>query len=210
MTRHCANEGILYYLGSGNDLTRTIVRAALETFLHSKEARISMARKGRLLVDPMGCQRVISTMLPSSITLRKATINDCGDIYKWRNDPFTRKYLFNSNPISIDIHSSWFESSLNNPKRYLLIGEQLDQAIGLFRIDVESNFAWISVYLVPGLSGHGFGTQLTKAGCIWVKNNLKKVNSLRAKIIPLNKPSLQMFLGCGFVEHHRDLRLLLT
>lgn len=209
MAKHCAREGIIYYLGSVPSVPRNLIRSAIETFSHSNEARLSMSRNGKSLVDVKGCDRVISKMFPELISLKKATISDSGNIFAWRNDPSTRKHVFNSKPISLETHNNWFKSSIKDPNRHLLIGEQFDQLIGLFRIDVVDDFAWISVYLVPGLYGHGVGTQLAAAGCSWVRGNLNAVKSLRAEIMPKNVPSLRMLLGCGFVEHHRELRLLL-
>lgn len=133
------------------------------------------------------------------ITLRAATINDASNLFEWRNAIETRRYSSNPNPIEIENHLRWLQHSLTLPNRRLLIAEHQNKPIGVLRFDIDSlDQAEISIYLVPGLAGKGWGTKILESGTEWVKDNLPQVKNLVAKILMENIGSQRAFEKAGF------------
>ena len=51
-------------------------------------------------------------------------------------------------------HRTWFEATLNDPNRHVLIGEVDGETVGVLRFDTVEDEATVSVYLTaPGLAG---------------------------------------------------------
>jgi len=47
----------------------------------------------------------------NKITLREATIDDCDELYRWRNDPVTREQFFDSEVVPYEEHQKWFKKA---------------------------------------------------------------------------------------------------
>ncbi|HFE8357507.1 TPA: GNAT family N-acetyltransferase [Legionella pneumophila] len=133
------------------------------------------------------------------ITLRAVTINDVNNLFEWRNSLETRLYSSNPNPIEKEDHLRWLQHSLTLKNRRLLIAEHQNKPLGVLRFDVDSlSQAEISIYLVPGLAGKGWGTKILESSIEWVKDNLPQVKNLVAKILVRNIGSQRAFEKAGF------------
>ncbi|CAM2933969.1 GNAT family N-acetyltransferase [Legionella pneumophila] len=134
------------------------------------------------------------------IILRAATINDASNLFEWRNALETRRYSSNPNPIEIADHLRWLQHSLVLPNRRLLIAEHQNNPIGVLRFDIDVLLeqAEISIYLVPGLAGKGWGTKILESGTEWIKNNLPQIKNLVAKILADNVSSQRAFEKAGY------------
>ncbi|HAT1970569.1 TPA: GNAT family N-acetyltransferase [Legionella pneumophila] len=134
------------------------------------------------------------------IILRAATINDASNLFEWRNALETRRYSSNPNPIEIADHLRWLQHSLVLPNRRLLIAEHQNNPIGVLRFDIDVLLeqAEVSIYLVPGLAGKGWGTKILESGTEWIKNNLPQIKNLVAKILADNVSSQRAFEKAGF------------
>src|SRR3990170_3077059 len=76
------------------------------------------------------------------LLLRRATINDCDDIFRWRNDEVTRKNSFNSEIIPYEEHCRWLKKTLNDPSKLLFIGiNENNEKCGVIRFDIKNSFA---------------------------------------------------------------------
>lgn len=145
-----------------------------------------------------------------SISLRKASLDDCEEIFKWRNAEETRKYFHDAKPIEWERHVEWFHNILNNGNRHLLLGEEAGNVFGVLRYDVFDATANVSVYLVPGMYGKGRGTSMLNEGTKWIKENLPFVNKIVAEILSENQASRKAFMKAGFVEEPSKNYLLYT
>ena len=56
-------------------------------------------------------------------------------IWEWRNDPITRKMSVNSEKVSWEEHTSWYEKFLLDKCRKLYVGEEEGIPIGVVRFD---------------------------------------------------------------------------
>ena len=117
--------------------------------------------------------------------LRQAVLSDCRNIYIWRNHELNRKYSHNSTIIPYKQHREWFAKNYEG----LFIGYERNP-IGVIRF-VNS---LISIYLVPGYHGNGYGKKLLQAAIVYHGKPIK------AEILPDNIASIKIFEACGFKE----------
>lgn len=94
------------------------------------------------------------------INFRLAEIQDSGDLFKWRNDPQTRKNSIHTELISWDSHQNWFQLSLQNPNRKIYIASVDLQKIGMLRMDQKTEYTELSWCLDPAFRGKGFGRKM--------------------------------------------------
>ena len=195
-----AESGYLLFLGRSEAVSVDSLYHALEIATQSPWLLISFARKTQSLVDGKGAKRVAQEIMPLEITLRMATMDDCEAIYKWRNAEETRKYFFDHGLIKWEDHCRWFEDTIRNSDRVLLVGEFHDQKIGVLRYDNVGEVAVVSLYLLPGTHGQGLGPQLLRVGTDWVKQNFSDVKRIRAEILSSNFSSKRAFEKAEYKE----------
>jgi len=135
------------------------------------------------------------------LKIRKAIIDDSNDILEWRNDPSTRQMSFNSDVISFSTHNKWFNNSLQNKNRYLLIVEEEGRKISVVRFDIieEKSTAEISISLNPLEKRKGFSSKvISKSISYFNIINNKRIKTVIAKIKKKNIASKHSFSKCGF------------
>ncbi|MBU0630335.1 MAG: GNAT family N-acetyltransferase [Candidatus Margulisbacteria bacterium] len=129
----------------------------------------------------------------SEIKMRPAVQDDCADVYRWRNDEATRRVSFSSTEISFDDHQKWFQKSLADPKRELLIVEAEGRKIGLLRFDRLNEFSReVGINLAPEMRGQGFGAKVLAA--------IPMTDLLIARAKTNNIGSIKAFKKAGFKE----------
>jgi UDP-2,4-diacetamido-2,4,6-trideoxy-beta-L-altropyranose hydrolase len=190
--------GATLYLGRAGDVDAELIQAALLVLLRADSVRGSLSAQSAGLVDGAGATRVARLLLGHDLHLRPAGIADRQSMLEWRNDARTREYSGDGTPISFADHARWFEASLSDPARKLLIAEENGSPIGVLRYDINGSEAEVSIYLVPGLAGRGLGTRLLAAGELWLDSAAPEVHRLRAEVRNDNQASLRLFEACGF------------
>ncbi len=193
-----ARAGAQLYLGRAEEVTVDRLVNLIAEMLSQPAWRAHMAEQGMTLTDGKGCRRVVARMLASQIVLRRAVSEDCERIYVWRNHPQTRLWAIDTAAIDAQTHRQWFEAVLANPQRDLLIAAYGGKALGVIRFDVEADLARISIYLVPGLQGQGWGVALLTAAEDWLHRSRPEVRVLEAEVLADNRASMAMFAGAGY------------
>ena len=133
--------------------------------------------------------------------IREANVNDSKDIFEWRNDPITRQMSFNSDVVTFSTHNKWFENSLHNKNKYLLIVEEKGRKISVVRFDIkeEKSTAEISINLNPLERENKFSsTVISKSISYFNIVNNKRIKTIIAKIKKKNIASKCSFMKCGF------------
>jgi UDP-2,4-diacetamido-2,4,6-trideoxy-beta-L-altropyranose hydrolase len=148
-------------------------------------------------------------MMTETITLRRATPEDCEATFHWRNDPSVRQHSINAAAIDRETHQRWFAKSLENPDRIILIGEVQGKPVGVLRYDLAGNQAAVSVYLVPGFAGKGFGTSLLIAGSDWMNQKYSTITTIEATVLHANVASRKAFEKAGYKLAHEDENFLI-
>lgn len=97
-----------------------------------------------------------------SLFLRKVTTADEKLLLFWANDPETRKWSFNSNPIAPSEHKKWFKSKLNSPNALMLILEFEKRPAGLVRLERRDNEIVLNYLIASEERGQGLASKMLK------------------------------------------------
>lgn len=205
--RQTARQRVAVYLGDAETLGPTDLGAAIGRLADHPGLLRRMSARARALVDGRGALRVTLAMGLADIGLGEAVAADCDLIWKWRNDPRTRRNAFSTDAISLDSHRQWFARTLANPDRHLLLGHVGRERVGVLRFDRLPEGWEISVYLDPNLQGLGLGPRLIAAGSRWLAATADDPPLIVARVRPENTASRRAFLKAGFVPESPE-RLL--
>ena len=126
--------------------------------------------------------------------------SDSKDIVNWRNDLVTRQMSLTPNKISFNDHSNWYEASLKNPKRCLLlcIDSEIREKIGVVRFDRTGIDALISINLAPISRGKGLAAKCLIQSIAYYTTQEPQVKTISAKIKRENIKSSKSFERAGF------------
>ncbi|OGR61032.1 MAG: hypothetical protein A2X36_05095 [Elusimicrobia bacterium GWA2_69_24] len=91
--------------------------------------------------------------------LRPADAGDCEALWRWRNDPETRRASFDEREVPLDVHARWFEGVLGDADRRLYVIEVEAAAVGMVRLDLQGRAAVVSINLAPEWRGKGLGLE---------------------------------------------------
>jgi UDP-2,4-diacetamido-2,4,6-trideoxy-beta-L-altropyranose hydrolase len=190
--------GATLYLGRAAEADVTTIQAALQVLLNTDSLRQTMAANAARLVDGLGAERVACRMLSGELQLRPAVLSDRDAILAWRNDESTRRHSGDDGVIDAMDHARWFAGVLGDPGRKLLIAEENDRPVGVLRYDIKESEAEVSIYLLPGLAGHGLGWKLLAAGETWLAAAAPGVRCMLARVRSDNVVSLRLFESAGY------------
>jgi UDP-2,4-diacetamido-2,4,6-trideoxy-beta-L-altropyranose hydrolase len=154
-----------------------------------------LGKRSATLVDGEGVRRVANWMLSAQITFRHATIADSENVWRWRNTATIRFNSSNPREIELDSHKLWFEKTLQDPHRILLIAEWNQKPIGVVRFDLDGRLATVSVFRVPDIAAPG---GLVRAASRWLMQNRPDLAGIRADVLLDNSVSLASFLDAGY------------
>src|SRR5262249_869288 len=156
-----------------------------------------MSRNGQALVDGRGTDRVLNGLGPGgSLDLRHGTLGDAKVLWRWANDPETRRNSFSKAAIPWEAHRSWLKGKLKDPSCSLYIGEEGGRPLGQVRLDRRDGAAVISVSVAPEHRGAGRGVRLIREGC---RRFFKKTGTseVLAYVKPSNVSSRKAFERAG-------------
>ena len=199
-TRDLAKENLILWLGNSEDVTSDAIATHIDCLLSNRSLLKSLSSRSSSLTDGRGIQRVMNRLVKREIQLRKATEQDCQAVFNWRNNEEVRKHSLDAAEIKWEDHVKWFRSAISSDDRALLIGEDNHDPIGVVRFDLLGKTAEISIYLIPGNSGLGLGTELLVKSRQWIELNFPQITKLQARILPENSRSKHAFLNAGFQE----------
>jgi UDP-2,4-diacetamido-2,4,6-trideoxy-beta-L-altropyranose hydrolase len=201
----------IFYLGEADTLNPDLILTKIQPYLNNPNKRIELSKNAKESIDGRGCERIVN-ILCTEIKLIAATLNHSKLIYTWRNHPQNRSMSLSNNIISANEHDIWFQKSLQNAKRHIFVAQNINtkKNQGVCRLDIEHDYAIVSIYLKPNITGAGFGTIILEALISWAKINLT-VQELIAEIKPENIKSIKMFLNLGFQWSEKQIyRLILN
>jgi len=147
-----------------------------------------------------------------AVRLRAAVAGDRLALWRWRNDPVTRRASFDRREIPLEEHTRWFERSLGLRERRLWIVTAEGADVGVVRLDLEGRAATVSVVLAPDARGRGLGPAALGALAAEAFGPLG-VATLRAHVRRDNRASLAAFRRAGYTTAARTrgaVELVLT
>lgn len=134
---------------------------------------------------------------PPVVTLRPAIAEDRLALWKWRNDPETRRASFNQAEISLEEHSRWLEESLARSDRRIYIVQADGVDAGAMRLDLAAGEATVNINLAPEWRGRGIGSRALRALCREAFGPLG-LRRLTARVKVDNAASRAAFARAGF------------
>ena len=103
-------------LGRPGDLNREEIADAIWRLMHDEEARQRMNKRGEVLIDGRGAERVLEIMLrgtsDGALRLRAAEQQDSLLLWQWANDSLTGSKSGASEPVSWIVHEAWYTEKL--------------------------------------------------------------------------------------------------
>ena len=179
--------------------------ALIERVLDKPRLMARMASRSRRLVDARGTTRVAVHMAAARIKLRPARTEDAIVAWRWRNDKATRRHFNDPRPVELEAHLSWWNATLADPTRDLLIAEVGQISVGVIRLDQDDGSTMVSIYLDPDLVGLGAGPQVLYAAQRF--NAARRPGALLcAQIVPQNTASIASFEAAGFLHFNGHWR----
>ena len=133
--------------------------------------------------------------MTDTLTIRAARPDDARLLWEWRNAPDVRAVSLDSDPIPFEQHREWYERSLANPDRDILIAEFESTPVAMVRFDYDNDVATVSIILASKIRGKGMAKRIL-AGAI--EDVHPRPQTLCALIKPENAPSLALFRSAGF------------
>lgn len=133
------------------------------------------------------------------LEIRPAEWQDCEIIWKWRNNPITRKYSFNTKFILFKEHRAWFKNALKDRRRKILLIEADKTPAGVVRFDIDSGnrTAEININIALEHRGKGLGTRAIKESCNYGFSHLNIIKVI-ARVKKENTSSEKVFSKAGF------------
>ena len=134
----------------------------------------------------------------SSIKMRRVNRSDCMDLFKWRNDPQTRKNsVTDTNEVPLKDHMKWFKSKLKDPNTRLYIWTSGRNKVGLMRFDIGKDIIKVGTNVNPAFRGMGAGSRIMGLTTGKIYREFKK--NIVAEIRNDNIASIKMCAKNGYV-----------
>ena len=132
-----------------------------------------------------------------NICLRDATINDQQMIFEWRNIDALVALSSKQKKVTLQEHQQWFKKKIEDSNCKLLIIQLGNKSIGLIRLELEQGEGKITIYLIPGYEGQGFGYEALSQ---MIDNCPDACESYLAEVQSKNIPSQKLFQKLGFFK----------
>lgn len=132
------------------------------------------------------------------LIVRAAAETDAELLLAWRNDPETRRWSRNGDPVDPADHRAWLRRVLGDDRRMLLVVEDDAGPVGTARWDDEGGDTWeVSVTVAPGRRGGGLaGPMLGEAERVLLER-AGPVTAL-AVVHQDNAASVRLFTRSGY------------
>lgn len=125
---------------------------------------------------------------------------DLALVLSWRNHADVRRSMFNQHEIALEEHQRWFERTLPNPKKHLLIFEVNYQPLGFVNLNETDNggIADWGFYAAPD-SPKGSGRQLGRTALNHAFTQLK-LHKVCGQALAYNERSIKFHQSQGFKQ----------
>lgn len=194
--RHAAQAGLLI-APEVDDIEKKYFQRHLLALIENENLRILISQTSLNLMDEFTTERVTVVLKSQNIVIRKAIVEDMGNLFLWRNHSTIREVSRNNGTIAWEAHQQWFSSMLTATNKALVIGCFNENPIGVVRFDINDADAEaeISIYLVPeNKQAEGLGKVLLQKAEDWLALNFPDIKFIRAEVLGKNKRSEKMFI----------------
>ena len=127
-------------------------------------------------------------------------------VLEWRNDPEIRKWMRNSQPISLKEHLRFITSlQKSDDKRYFVVkeGEEYIGVVDFTDINRNQKSAFFGVYANPASTKRGLGSKLLASLINYAKEELG-LRLLRLEVLKSNEKAIALYKKFGFAKYKRE------
>ncbi|WLH37200.1 UDP-2,4-diacetamido-2,4,6-trideoxy-beta-L-altropyranose hydrolase [Pseudomonas sp. FP2196] len=195
-----AAAGAHVFMGAREQVSVEQLRQAIGLVVNNVYLRQSLAERSRQLVDGRGALRVAAALAGAVLKVRPAILDDAQLLLDGRNAEAVRRWSLDAGVIEYKQHLDWLSASLRNPQRLLLIAEADDGPVGVLRYDLHGFDAEVSLYLLQGRFGLGWGGALLARGEAFAAAHWPQMSAITAQVLPANQASLNVFRDAGFTQ----------
>ena len=188
------SRGLGYMITKGEQDESTKLGSVIEELLNT-ETLYQKSKLNRKLVNVHGTNRVVTQLLRycNFITSDKASIDDAPFIYDCRYKAIKSAFYINPDIPSFHCHLTWFRSALRDKLYRHIIFRAGWIKYGYVRLDIQKEYAEISIYVHPKYRGRGLGEIMLTKIC-----EQQTGKTFRAYVHVDNSSSLNLFLNNGF------------
>lgn len=132
--------------------------------------------------------------------LRLMVHADLERVLAWRNHPEVRRCMYSQHEITLDEHQRWFERSLRDPRKHLLIFESGNQPLGFvsFSVLASGGIADWGFYAAPD-APKGGGRRLGQVALDHAFTQLK-LHKVCGQALAYNERSIRFHQSMGFQQ----------
>jgi len=133
------------------------------------------------------------------LSYRYATAQDVILYFNWANDAVVREKSYNSQAISLDTHTKWFDKKLASKDTMMLVFvNEKEESIGQVRIEKKGLIeAVIGISIDSNHRGKGYAAEMLKLATNHFLEKNKTVK-IHAYIKETNVASKRVFVKAGF------------
>ena len=194
-----AARGAVWDAGALADVSSSGLAAMIRRLARDVQARASMSQRSRELVDGRGAERIAHEL--EGARMRAPRPGDIGLLWRWRNDPETRRNSTSQHAISWDTHQKWFAAAVADPGTVLLVGENRAGLLGHVRFEPRGRAIEVSIVTDPIHRG-AVGSVLLHAALRSFQRR-RGQQLLVARVRTDNRASRRLFESAGFQETAR-------
>ncbi len=147
-------------------------------------------------------KKEIKRICDGEICLRMCQFTDLPLTLSWRNKEDIRQWFFNSDPITMEGHRSWFQNYLERDNDFLFIIEYEKTPVGqisLYNINWENQTGEYGRLLIgdPIARGRGVSKRATN---ILLKIGFDELllNEINLEVKKTNLAAINVYSSCGF------------
>jgi RimJ/RimL family protein N-acetyltransferase len=133
-----------------------------------------------------------------ALDCRLATMDDALLLWRWANDPETRRNSFTKRAIPHAEHRAWLERRLASPATRIWIFGDAEGPIGQVRCELEGGAAELHISVAPERRRRGFGRAMLSQAVGLIRDLQGPQVKIRASVFEINARSLALFKACGF------------
>lgn len=183
------------------NINKTIIESLMKK--ENKALKINKIKNGN--------NRIISYLLNENNIYFKdildSSLKEQIEIREWRNLPEVRRYMYNTQIISLEEHLKWINSLKNNNsiKVYYSIMNNEKIGVNILRKKSEDIYEW-GLYLNNKVEkGKGIGKIVGEKFLEFVFQTLK-INTLEYEVLEGNIPSLRLALKLGLKKYKEEIK----
>lgn len=125
-------------------------------------------------------------------------------LFDWANDTECRKNSFNSETISFEEHSKWFQYKMQDKNSVMYLYCVLDEPVGQIRLDFEGDKAFIGYSIKSAARGKGYGKQIIKLVEEKIRLEKYQIKYLCGKVKYENEASKKIFEQLDYTPSHEE------